>query len=88
MQRTADVHDQIADTDLPKAAGVMYDATALDATVDMLDAHATTCDASIHSLLRAGECASPGLASWPDDLDLVERQGQEAQIREQAATRG
>ena len=87
MQGTADFHDQIADTDLPKAAGVVDDATALDTAVDMLDAHATACDASIRGLLRASEFASPGLASWHDDLDMVERKGQEAQILEQAATR-
>ena len=87
MQGTADFHDQIADTDLPKAAGVVDDATALDTAVDMLDAHATARDASIRGLLRASEFASPGLARWHDDLDMVERKGQEAKILEQPATR-
>ena len=55
MQRTADVHDPIAGARLPQAAHVVDDATALDAAVDMLDAHATSGDASIRGLLRASE---------------------------------
>ena len=88
MQRTADFHDHIADTDLPKTAGVVDDATALDAAVDRRDAHATACNASSRTLLRMRAFASPRLASWHDALDMVERKGQEAQILEQAATRG
>jgi hypothetical protein len=59
MQCTVDFHDQIVDTDLPEAAGFVDDATALDAAVDMLDAHATAHNASIRGLLRVGECV-PG----------------------------
>jgi hypothetical protein len=40
MQRTADFQDQIAAACPPEAAGVVDDATALDAAVDMRDAHA------------------------------------------------
>ena len=47
MQRTADFHDQIADADLPEAIGVMDDAAALDATVDVLDPDPATGDAPI-----------------------------------------
>ena len=36
MQRTADFHEQIADARLPEAAGVMNDAAALDAAIDVL----------------------------------------------------
>ena len=88
MQRTADVHDQIADTDLANAAGVVDDATALDAAVDRLDAHATSGDASIRGLLRASEWTSPGLARWHDDLDMVERERQEAELLAQPAAHG
>src|SRR6266508_5253875 len=38
MQRTADFHHKIADARLPEAAGVVDDATAFDAAVDVLDA--------------------------------------------------
>jgi hypothetical protein len=41
MQRTANLHHQIADARLPEAAGVVDDTTALDAAVDVLDTHAT-----------------------------------------------
>jgi hypothetical protein len=39
MQRTADAHDPITETGLPQAPGVVDDATALDATVGVLEAH-------------------------------------------------
>jgi hypothetical protein len=38
MQRTADFHDQVANTRLPQTVGVVDDATALDTAVDVLDA--------------------------------------------------
>ena len=60
MQRTADFHDQISDTRLPQAADVMDDAAALDAAVDVLDAHAPTGDAPIRGLLRACSCRPRG----------------------------
>jgi hypothetical protein len=88
MQRAADFHDPIADTRLAEAAGVVHNATAFDAAVDMLDAHATVCDAPIRGFLRPREGAAPGLSGRHDDLDLVERERQEAQILEQPAARG
>ena len=41
MQRAADFHDQVTDARLPQAACVVDNAAALDAAVDVLDAHAT-----------------------------------------------
>jgi hypothetical protein len=87
MQRTADLHDQILDTRLPEAADVADDAAALDATVDVLDAHAPTGDAPISGLLRACELPSSRLPGRHDDLHPVERECQEAQILEQPAPR-
>jgi hypothetical protein len=87
MQRTADFHDQISDTRLPEAADVMDDAAALDAAVDVLDAHAPTGDAPIRGLLRACELPSSRLPGRHDDLHTVERERQEAQILEQVAPR-
>jgi hypothetical protein len=55
MQSTADFHNQVTDTRLPEAAGVVHDATALDAAVDGLEAHAPTGDASIRGFLRPRE---------------------------------
>ena len=88
MQRTADFHDQVADTRLPEAADVVDDAAALDAAVDVLDADASAGDAPIGGFLRAREGSASWLPGRHDDLDLVERERQEAQILEQPTPRG
>jgi hypothetical protein len=87
MQRTADFHDQVADARLSEAAGIVNHAAALDATVDVLDAHAATRDASIGRFLAARERSASGLTGRHDALDLVERKRQEAQILEQLTAR-
>jgi hypothetical protein len=51
MQRTANLHDAIANAHLSEAAGVVDDETPLDAAVNMLDAHATSGDAPIGRFL-------------------------------------
>ena len=66
----------------------MDNAAALDAAVDMLDADAATCNASIGGFLAAREGSAAGLAGWHDDLDLVKHERQEAQILEQPTARG
>jgi hypothetical protein len=65
----------------------MDDAAALHAAVDVLDAHAPTSEAPIRGPLRACEGPAPGLPGRHDDLDLVQRQRQEAQILKQPAPR-
>jgi hypothetical protein len=87
MQRTADFHDQVSNTRLPQAVGVVDDATTLDTAVDVLDAHTTARDASIGSFLGAREGAASRLPGRHDDLDLIERKRQEAQILEQPTAR-
>jgi hypothetical protein len=88
VQCTADFHDQVADARLAEAAGLVDHTAALHAAVDVLDAHAATRDASIGGSLAAREGAAAGLAGRHDDLDLVERAGQEAQILEPPTARG
>ena len=66
----------------------MDNPAALDAAIDVLDAHAATCDASIGSLLAAREGSAPWLAGRHEDLHLVERERLEAQILEQPTARG
>jgi len=66
----------------------MDDATALDAAVDVLNAHAATRDAAIGGFLAAREGAAAWLAGRHDDLDVVERECQEAQILEQSTAPG
>ena len=65
----------------------MDDAAALDAAVDVLNAHAATRDASIGGFLAVREGSAAGLAGRHDDLDVVERECQEAQILEQSTAR-
>src|SRR5262245_5120934 len=87
MQCTADFHDRISNPRLPPAAGVVDHAAALDTAVDMFDAHTATRDAPIGGLLRAREGPPPRLLRRHDDLDLVERERQEAEILAQPASR-
>jgi hypothetical protein len=88
MQRTADFHDQLTDTHLPQAVRVTDDAAALDPAVDMLDADAAACDPSIGGFLRPRESSAPWLLGRHDDLDVLKREGQEAEILPQPAARG
>jgi hypothetical protein len=88
MQRTADFHDQIADADLPEAIGVMDEAAALDATVDVRDPDPATGDAPSGPFLGAREGPTPWLLGGPDALDVVEGAGQDAESLEQPAPRG
>ena len=88
MQRTTDFHDEVTDTRLPEAADVVDDAAALDAAVDVLDAYTPAGDAPIRGFLRAREGPAPWLAGRHDDLHLVERERQEAEILEQPTARG
>jgi hypothetical protein len=88
MQSTTNFHHQVTDAGLAEAAGVVDDATALDAAVDVLDAHTATRNAPIRRFLRACEGPPPWLLGRHDELDLVEGKRQEAQILEQPAPRG
>ena len=88
MPRTADVHDQIADARLPQTIRIVDDATALHATVDVLNAHTTAGDAPIRAFLGAAQSPAPRLPGWHDELHVIECERQEAQILEQPAARG
>src|SRR5262245_54696335 len=88
MQRTANFHHKIANPRLPETVGVMDDTTALDAAVDVLDTHATARDAPIGSFLGSRERPAPRFLGGHDDLDVVEREGEEAEILKQPAARG
>jgi hypothetical protein len=88
MQGTADFHHAIANTRLPEAVGVVDDAAALDAAVDVLNADAAASDAPIRSLLRACQGPAPRLPGRHDHLDLRECKRQKAEILEQLTARG
>ena len=80
MQGTAEFHHQIADTFLPQADPVFDDAAALDTVVDMLDPQPTLVQRLVRHLLRQRELLAAWLLGRHEDLDLREREGQEAQI--------
>jgi hypothetical protein len=88
MQGTTDFPEPIAEARFPEAAGIMDDAAAFDAAVDVLDAHAPAGDAPIRGFLRAREGPAPRLLGRHDHFDLRERKRQKAQILEPPAARG
>ena len=88
MQRPADFHEQIADARLPQAAGVVDDAAALDAAVDVRDAHTAAGDAPRGGLLRPREGPAPWLPRRHDALHVVPCARQEAEILEPPAAHG
>ena len=80
MQRTTDFHDEIADALLPQADPVFDDATALDTAVDMLDPQPTLVQRLVRSVLLSRQLLATGFLGRHEDLDLEQREGQEAQI--------
>jgi hypothetical protein len=66
----------------------MDDATALDAAVNVLNAHAPAGDVPIGGFLHAREVPASWLSGGHDALYLVECERQEAEILEQATPRG
>jgi hypothetical protein len=88
MQHTAHLHDLIANTRLPEAAGVVDDATALHTAGDMLETDTTSGEAPIRGWLQAREGPATRLRRWHDDFHLMERERQEAEVLEQPAPRG
>jgi hypothetical protein len=62
--------------------------TALDATVDVLDAHTLAGNAAIRGFLPSCEGTASRLLARHNDFDVRERKRQEAQILEQAAPCG
>src|SRR5882724_6702516 len=88
MQGTTEFHHEIADAVLPQADPVFDDATALDTTVDMLNAQSAIVQGLIGQLLFQGELLAAWFLGRHEDLDLGQRKSQEAQILQQPAPRG
>jgi len=87
MPRTADFHEQITHPCLPQATGVVDDPAALDAAVDVLEAHTPTGNAPIRGFLRPCEGAAPWLPRRHDDLHLGPCARSEAGILKHPASR-
>jgi hypothetical protein len=88
MQRTTDFHNEIAESHLPLAVGVMDDATALHTAVYVLNAYTLAGNALIGGFLCTGEGSPLRLLGWYDDLDLGDRKRQKAQSLAQSAADG
>ncbi len=80
MQGTADLHHHIADALLPEADPIFHNATALHATVDMLDTESTLVQGLVGEVLLPRELLAAGFLGRHEDLDLGQREGQEAQV--------
>ena len=85
MERTADFHHQIADTRLPQADPIFDDATTLHTTVHMLDPQPTAVQRVVGHLLLPRELLATRFLCRHKDLDLRQRERQEAQILQQSA---
>src|SRR5499433_583222 len=83
VQGTAEFHHQVTDPLLPQADSVLHDTTALDAAVDMLDPQPPLVERLVGQILLQGQLRTAGLLRRHEDLDLWEREGQEAQILQQ-----
>src|SRR5205823_14176892 len=83
MQGTADLHHHIADALLPEADPIFHHATALHATVDMLDAEPTLVQGLVRLLLLQGQLRTAWLLHRHENLHLRECERQEAQILQQ-----
>jgi hypothetical protein len=80
VQGTAEFHHEIADTLLPQADAIFDDATALDTTVDLLDASPTMVQGLVGAFLFQHQLLAMWCLRQPEELDLRQREGQEAQI--------
>ena len=88
MERTAQFHHEIAHAVLPQPDPVFDDAAALDAAVDRLDASPALVQGLVGPLLFEGEFLATGFLGRHEDLDLGQREGQEAQILQQPTPGG
>jgi len=88
MQCTTEFHHQIANALLPQTDAVLHNAAALHTAVHMLDPEPTLVQGLIDQLLFQGELLAAWFLGRHEDLDLGEREGQEAQILSQPAPGG
>src|SRR3989441_66369 len=80
MQGTAAFHHQITNALLPQADPVFHQTTALDTAIDMLDPEPTLVQGLVRQLLLPRQLRAPRFLRRHEDLDLREREREEAQI--------
>ena len=88
MEGTTDFHHDIAAALCPEADPVFDNATALHATVDMLDPEPSTVEGLVGPLLFPWQLLSSWLLRRHEDFHIGQRKGQEAQILPQSTPRG
>jgi hypothetical protein len=88
MQGTTAFHDAITDPLLPQADPVRHEAAALDAPVDRLDLQPTRVQCLMRPWLLQERLLAAGLLGWPADLDVGQRERQQAQVLPQSAPGG
>ncbi len=88
MQGTAEFHHQIADARLPQPDPVFDDAATLDTAVDMFDPQPTVVQGLVGQFLLPRQLLAPGFLRRHEDLDLRQRERQEAQVLQQPTPGG
>ena len=84
---TAEFHHEITAPLLPQAAAVFDDATTLDTAMDILDPEPTLVERLVGPVLLPCPLLAAGFLGRHEDVHLREREGQEAEIRSQPASR-
>ena len=80
MQGTAPFHHEITDALLPQPDPVVHHATALHATVDMLDAQSTLGQRLVGPFLLQPQLLTLRFLRRHEDVNLGQRKSQEAQF--------
>jgi hypothetical protein len=88
MQGPAQCHHALTDALLPQTDPVFHHATTLHAPVDMLDAEPALVQGLVGACLLPRQFLAAGFLGRHEELDLGQRQRQEAQILPQPASRG
>ena len=85
VEGTTQFHHEITHALLPQADPIFHNATPLDAAVDMLDPQPPLVERLVGPLLLQGQLRTAWLLRRHENLDLRERERQEAQILQQPA---
>ena len=80
MQANTYIHEHITGSILPQPNRVFHDPTALDATDDVFNPHASMCNERVFVLLLLPQLLAAWLFMRHCDLDTIEPKAKEAQI--------
>jgi hypothetical protein len=83
MQRTTDFHHHVANPVFPQPNGLFEHTAALDAAIDMFDAHAPSSQLPIPSLLRSRPLVAARLLRRLEDVHAVQRERLKTHVLQQ-----